>query len=143
MLVRDVMNKTVKTISPGESILEAARLMNKFRVGCLVVIRDSRLAGIVTERDILEKVVGKDKKGSEVKVSSIMTRKLILIEDDKDISEAVDIMNKSHVKKLPVVSGRTLVGILTPTDLAKVQPELVKQVSSIMAFPKKGKAVAG
>jgi CBS domain-containing protein len=143
MLVREVMNRDVKTIEPGKSILEAAGIMNEFRIGCLVVARETRLVGILTERDILEKVVGEDKKASRVKVSQAMTRDPIMIEDDKDISEAVEIMNRSHIKKLPVVSGQSLVGILTTTDLARVQPELVRQISSIMAFPKKGRPVAG
>lgn len=143
MLVKDVMNRDVKTIEPGETILEAAKRMNEFRIGCLVVVRKTELVGIVTERDILEKVVAEDRMASQVRVSQAMTRDPVMIDEGKDISEAVDIMNKSHIKKLPVVSGQRLVGILTVTDLAMVQPELIKQISTIMAFPKKGRPVAG
>ena len=143
MLVKDVMNRDVKTIEPGETILEAAKRMNEFRIGCLVVVRKTELVGIVTERDILEKVVAEDKRASRVRVSQAMTRDPVMIGEGKDILEAVDAMNKSHIKKLPVVSGQRLVGILTVTDLAMVQPELIKQISAIMAFPKKGRPVAG
>ena len=143
MLVRDVMNRDVKTIGPGETILEAANRMNEFRVGCLVVVQKTMLMGIVTERDILEKVVARDKRASGVRVSQAMTRDPVMMDEDKDITDAVDTMNKSHIKKLPVVSGKNLVGILTATDLAMVQPELIKQISAIMAFPKKGRPVAG
>lgn len=143
MLVKDVMNRDVKTTEPGETILEAAKRMNEFRIGCLVVVRKTKLVGIVTERDILEKVVAEDRMASQIRVSQAMTRDPVMIDEGKDISEAVDIMNKSHIKKLPVVSGQRLVGILTVTDLAMVQPELIKQISAIMAFPKKGRPVAG
>jgi CBS domain-containing protein len=143
MLVKDVMNRDVKTIGPGETVLEAAKRMNEFRVGCLVVVRETRLVGIVTERDILEEVVAEDRRASQVKVSQAMTRNPVMIDEGKDILEALDAMNKSRIKKLPVVSGQKLVGILTATDLAMVQPELIKQISAIMAFPKKGRPVAG
>jgi CBS domain-containing protein len=143
MIVRDVMNRDVKTIEPGETILEAAKTMNEFRLGCLVVVEKTRLVGIITERDILEKVVATDKRASGVRVSQAMTREPVMIDEGKDISEAVDIMNMSHIKKLPVVSGHSLVGILTATDLARVQPELIKQISAIMALPKKERPVAG
>lgn len=143
MLVREVMNRDVKTIEPDESTLDAAKTMNEFRIGCLIVARKTKLVGILTERDILEKVVGEDKRASGVRVSQAMTRDPIMIGEDKDISEAVEAMNKSHIKKLPVVSGQSIVGILTTTDLARVQPEMIKQISAIMAFPKKGRPVAG
>ena len=143
MLVRDVMNRDVKTIEPSESVMEAASQMNEFRIGCLVVVRNEKLVGIITERDILEKVVAEDRKASEVKVSQVMTRDPVLIEDDKDISDAVEIMSNSQVKKLPVISGHSLVGILTAADLANVQPELLKQISALMVFPKRERSVAG
>ncbi len=143
MLVKDVMNRDVKTIKPGESILDAASIMNEFRIGCLIVIIRTKLMGIITERDILEKVVAEDRKASKTKVSQVMTRDPVMIDDDKDISEAVSIMNKFDIKKLPVVSGQSLVGLLTVADLAMVQPELIKRISAIMAFPKKARTVAG
>ena len=67
----------------------------------------------------------------------------VLIEDDKDITEAAEIMDKSHIKKLPVVSGRSLVGILTASDLASAQPKLIEKISKLMVFPKTRKNVAG
>jgi CBS domain-containing protein len=143
MLVRDVMNKIVKTAEPEESILEATKRMNEFSIGCLIVVKKGKLVGIITERDILEKLVAENKLASKVKVKQVMTKNPIIIEDDKDISEAVDVMAKHQIKKLPVISGQKLVGILTTDDLAKVQPKLIKQISSLLVFPKRGKAVAG
>ena len=143
MLVKDVMTTDVKTGDPEENIMEAAQRMTEFRVGCLVVVHEGKLEGIVTDSDILEKVVAADKKASEVLIKNIMTKKLIMIGENSDISDAVDIMEKSHIKKLPVISGKILVGILTAADLAQAQPKLVEKISSIMLFPKARKNVAG
>ena len=143
MLVKEVMNSDVKTIEPGKTVLEAASRMNEFKIGCLIVISSGKLAGILTERDILERVVAKDKKASKVLVRNAMTTDLVLIKDDKEITEAAEIMEKSHVKKLPVVSGSNLVGILTASDLASAQPKLIEKISKLMVFPKTRKNVAG
>ena len=143
MLVSDVMNTDVKTISPDENVLEAAMTMVEFKIGCLVVTRKDMLAGIITDSDIMERVVAEDKRASEVKVREVMTKDLVLIEHDRDISDAADIMDKSNIKKLPVISGKSLVGILTAADLAKAQPALVEKISSLMVFPKKRKNIAG
>ena len=143
MLVRDVMNSDVKTIEPEDSVLDAAERMIEFRVGCLVIVKKEKLMGIITDSDILEKVVAEDKKPSGVLVKQVMTKKLVMIEDDKDISEAAELMEKSHIKKLPVISEKSLVGILTVADLAKAQPKLIEKISSLMIFPKSRKPVAG
>ncbi len=144
MLVKEVMNSDVKTIEPDESILEAARKMNEFGIGCLIVARnETRLAGILTDSDILGKVVAKDKRASRVNVRQVMTRKLVLIDENEDISKAAELMKKHNIKKLPVISRKTLVGILTVSDLAQAQPKLIKQVSRLMVFPKDTKSMAG
>ena len=143
MQVKDVMTHDVKTIEPDETILEAAGVMVKFRIGCLIVATKGKLKGIVTDSDILEKVVAEDKRASKVLVRDTMTKKLVMIEYDKDISDAAELMEKSHIKKLPVIKGKSLVGILTAADLAGAQPKLIEKISSLMLFPKSRKNVAG
>jgi CBS domain-containing protein len=143
MLVRDVMNEDVKTITPSATVKLAAQRMHRYRIGCLIVHKGAKLAGIITDSDILGKVAARDKKPSTVKVEQIMTRDLVLIEDDRHISKAVELMEAHKIKKLPVVSGTELVGILTVADLAMAQPKLIKQVSNLVVFPKNSKNVAG
>ena len=142
MLVKDVMNSDVKTIESGDSVLDAAVRMIEFRIGCLVIVKQAKLMGIITDSDILEKVA-EDKKPSGVLVKQVMTRKLVMIDDDSDISEAAELMEKNHIKKLPVISGKNLVGIFTVADLAKAQPRLIEKISSLMVSPKSRKPVAG
>jgi CBS domain-containing protein len=143
MLVKEVMNEDVKTIGPQDTVLDASRQMRDFKIGCLIVIDETRLVGIITDGDMIGKVVAEDLKPSRIKVSKAMTKDPVLIEDDKDIEKAVELMERHSISKLPVVSGSNLVGILTVADLAKAQPTLVKQISSLMVFPKNTKSVAG
>ena len=77
MLVRDIMNKDVKTIEPDETVQEAAAVMSKFSIGSLIVIKDGSLQGIITERDIMSKVVSKTLDASKTLVSKIMTKSVI------------------------------------------------------------------
>jgi CBS domain-containing protein len=143
VIVKEVMNTEVKTIGPKKSILTASKKMVENHIGCLVVSTNDKLVGILTDSDIIRKVVSENKLASKVSVEQVMTKDLIMVEDDKDVSEAAELMTKHGIKKLPVISGRKLVGIITAVDITRVHPELVKQVSKLLVFPKKGRTVAG
>lgn len=142
MIVKDVMNTEVKTIGEESSIQEAAEQMKKFRIGSLVVVKNSKMIGILTERDILDKVVAEAEDSSKVKVKEIMTKEVVMVAPDKDIGEAAELMMEKKIKKLPVIQGKQLVGIVTATDLCTAEPKLIEQVGALMLLPKK-KAIAG
>lgn len=142
MIVKDVMNTDVKTIKGDATVQEAAEEMKKFRIGSLVVVKDSRLAGIITERDILDKVVAEAEDSSKIRVKAVMSTHLIMVTQDKDIGEAADLMIEKKIKKLPVVKGKKLIGIVTATDLCTAEPKLIQQIGALMLMTKK-KAVAG
>ena len=95
MLVEEVMNKDVKTIRADENIQKAAEIMNKYRIGSLVVLDGSGIIiGILTERDVMNKVVAMDRKPSEVTVTEVMTTKVISIPPEMHLEDAADIMTK-------------------------------------------------
>jgi CBS domain-containing protein len=142
MQVKEIMKTDVKTIDPGSSIQQAAELMSEHRIGCIVVVEKERMAGIITERDVISKLVAKDLGASTTKVKDIMTTEVIMIEPDSEVSEAADIMTEHGIKKLPVISNNRLVGIVTVVDICAVQPELIKKVASLMMMPDK-KVMAG
>ncbi|HML03529.1 MAG TPA: CBS domain-containing protein [Candidatus Bathyarchaeia archaeon] len=119
MKVKELMVKNVITLRTDTSALEATKLLNKNKIGCLVVIRDGDIEGILTERDLLERVVEKCKNPKETKVSEIMTKDVIVGQPDMEISEATRIMIKNKVKKLPIIEKSHLVGIVTVTDIAR------------------------
>ena len=134
MLVEDIMNRDVKTISKTENIRTAAELMTKFRIGSLIVTEDNRVVGILTERDIL-KVVAEKKNLEEVKVEDAMTREVVVVEPDLDIQDAVDVMVERGIKKLPVVKGNRLLGIVTATDICAAEPKIIATLAKLMLMP--------
>lgn len=133
MLVKEAMNKEVKTISPSASVREAAEQMNKYHIGSLIAVSGSGQAiGIVTERDILTDVVAQGKGSNEVTVEQIMTKELKTISPEASLEEAADMMNKHKIKKLPVVEGSALVGIITASDLIAYEEKLIEKVASLL-----------
>lgn len=136
MLVEEVMNKDVKTIKPDATVRQAAEIMNKHGIGSLVVVDDSELKDIVTERDILRSVA--DGKGYDITfVKDIMTKDVITVYPNKNIDEAAELMAKNKIKKLPVVSGGALVGIVTASDLIAFEEKLLGKLSSLMVISKR------
>jgi len=108
MKVKEVM-KNPKIIAPSSNIREAASIMNKNRIGSLIVTNEKKVIGIITERDILAKVTATNKLPSKVLVEEIMTPKVITISPDQYIDDAVYLMLKHKIKKLPVVEENKLV----------------------------------
>lgn len=142
MLVKEIMNTDVKTIGPDATIQEAAKRMDELNIGCFVVTENDHMAGIITERDLLKKVVAKAKDSSRLKVKDVMVKRVIMIDPEADVSDAVDVMNQHGIKKLPVLHGSNLVGIITATDIVNAQPKMIESLSELFVFKKKH-SVAG
>jgi CBS domain-containing protein len=134
MLVKEVMNRNVKTVRPEDTVKDAAKIMNEHRIGSLVVVSGTgEVVGILTERDILADVVATGKSADEVKISDIMTPNIVTITPDKTLEEAADVMTENKIKKLPVVHEGRLVGIITATDLIAYEKDLIKKISVLLA----------
>ena len=102
VLVKEVMKAKVITVKPDTSVKEAAQLMRKNRVGSVIVVDDKPI-GILTESDIIEKIVAEDKKASDILVKEIMTSPIIVIEPYIDLEEAMRTMSTCNVRRLPVI----------------------------------------
>jgi len=120
MSVKDVMVEEVITVKPNTKIRDAVELMNENEIGCLVVTRNGRPVGIITERDILRKIVCQSKNPEQVRVSEIMSEPLIVGQVNMDLGDAARLMLKKNVKKLPIVNRENLVGLITLTDIVRV-----------------------
>lgn len=120
ILVQDVMTKNVVTVSPEDTIESAARLMTNFGISCLVVQADNQILGILTERDVLTRIVASGRDPREVLIKTVMTNSIITIEPERTVEAAVKTMIENRIKKLPVVDGLKIVGILTMTDVASL-----------------------
>ena len=113
-----ICNKAVVTISPDATVLEAAKLMQSKHIGCLVVADESRPIGILTDRDIVLKVVASEQKPVETAVKKIMTANPTMVNINYDLLDAVRLMRNRGVRRLPVVDEhRHLLGIITMDDL--------------------------
>ncbi len=109
----------VITIEANVTVRKAVRLMNNREIGCLVVVQDGKPAGIVTERDMLKRVLVAGRDPRAVEVDEVMSKPLLFMEPEKEIEEAVKLMFKHKIKKLPVVENERLVGLVTLTDLIR------------------------
>jgi len=128
MRIKEIMKKC-RTISEDMDVREAAKIMNKHHIGSLVVIDEKEgyneaLIGIITERDILEKVTAANKLPSKVLVKDVMTKKVITIGPEEYIDDAVYLMIQNKIKKLPVLDGCEIVGIITSTDIVANSSEV-------------------
>lgn len=117
----NVMVRKVITVDEKASVKEAADLMNHFEIGSIITTRKGKPVGIITERDLLERIVSEGKNPKKVKVKEIMSSPLLVITPDTDLEEAARIMFERNIKKLPVTEQNRLVGMLSLTDIARVQ----------------------
>jgi len=137
--VRDVMVQEVVVVDENSSVKEAVETMNEFHVGSLIVLKEGRATGIITERDFLIRVLAEAKDVINTRVKDIMTSPLVVINPDADLEEAVKQMFQSKIKKLAVVDANKLVGIVTLTDIARVTPQMIrvlKQLAAKQEMPK-------
>ena len=137
--VRDVMVREVVTVDENVSVKEAVDIMNEFQIGSLIVLEKGKAKGIVTERDFLRRVTAEAKDVVTTKVKEIMTTPLVVVEPSTDLEEAVKLMFQNKIKKLAVVDANKLVGIVTLTDIARVEPqmmEMLKQLAAKQETPK-------
>lgn len=119
MHVRECMNTHVISVSPEESVAVAARLMARHNVGALPVrARDGSLCGIITDRDMVVRCVALERPATETPVSRIMTDRVSTVQPTASLTQAADRMAKEQVRRLPVVEGRRLVGMVTLGDLS-------------------------
>jgi CBS domain-containing protein len=116
----------VITVKKEATVEDAVKLMNKHEIGCLVVVENGKPVGIITERDLLKRVLPKSEELGNMKVMEIMSKPLISVEPKVQIEEAAKLMFQKKIKKLPVVEGGNLVGLVSLTDLLRVQPQLIK-----------------
>ncbi len=127
MLVRDVMSSPVVTMDEDETSNKVAFTMDENDFGCVIVLNKSKKPiGIITERDLVTRVLAKNLKPDMVKAKEIMTTPLVTIEPEVSISEAARRMNRLDIRRLGVFYKGNLVGIVSSKDILGVMPELIE-----------------
>lgn len=116
--VRDVMTAEPLTLDIGDTLVAAARQMRDADVGDVIVTEGGSVKGIVTDRDITVRGVAEELDPTSATLGGIVTRDLVTVGPDDDVSAAVDLMRTYSVRRLPVVDGGELVGVVSLGDLA-------------------------
>jgi CBS domain-containing protein len=128
--VRDVMTADVKTVREKATLVEAAKSMAKWKIGSLVIVDDGSPVGIVTEGDI-SKCVAKGLDPRSTSVSSLR-KKIVTVGPEERLEVAAKLMATAGVKKLPVMEGKSLVGIVTQTDIVGSSFALVTSLKEMV-----------
>ncbi|RJS93911.1 CBS domain-containing protein [Candidatus Bathyarchaeota archaeon] len=127
MLVKDVMSSPVITATEDTPLNEVAMLMRKHDIGCVIVNdKNGKPVGIITERDIVERVVAENIKPGEIRAKEIMSRPLVTIDSERTINDAAREMSRLNIRRLAVMYKGELAGIISSKDILAVTPELIE-----------------
>jgi len=129
LLVKDVMSSPAVTIDENGPVNRVAALMDKHDLGCIVVTaKGAKPIGIITERDLVVRVLAKNVKPDTIRAKDVVTSPLMTIEPDAMITEAAKQMSKLDIRRLGVVYKGKLVGIISSKDVLAVMPELLETI---------------
>lgn len=121
---REIMTSGTECIGADESVLDAAKKMKELGVGALPICgTDNKLKGMLTDRDIVVKVLGAGKNPSEVKAGELAQGEAVTIGADDDAAEILRTMTQHKVRRLPVIDGHDLVGMVAQADVARALPD--------------------
>lgn len=133
LLVRDVMTKDVRVVRPDTSVKEVVAVMNKFDIGSVVVVQGERPVGIITERDVLKRIVEPCLAPETLTARQVMTSPVVTIDENASVNEAARLMVKKRVKRLLVTRNNDqLVGIITFTDIVAKVPEMLSILEELV-----------
>jgi len=132
----NVMATEVAIIKESASVKKAAEIMAQEGISAIIVTVKGKAKGIVTERDILKRIVAEDKNARQTKVKEIMSSPLVTIEPSTDLEEAARLMFEKKMKNLPVAHGNRLIGLINLQDICLIQPEILRLLREKMETPK-------
>jgi len=131
--VGDLMTRNFIYVTPETNLRECARTMVKKRVGSLIVKDETKLKGILTEKDIIWAIVKKSKEDlKNILAKDLMKRKVITIKPGDDITDAMQKFKKRKIRRLPVVENGKLIGMLTLKDVLRIDPGLFQLIAETM-----------
>jgi CBS domain-containing protein len=132
--IKEVMTRDVRACEPNATVADAAKVMAQEDVGPVPIVEDGRLVGIVTDRDIVVRVVAEGRDPNATTVKEIASTDLVTVSPGDDLDEALNLLAERQVRRLPVVEGDRLVGIVAQADVARLGKdkktgEVVEEIS--------------
>ncbi|HZY93451.1 MAG TPA: CBS domain-containing protein [Candidatus Bathyarchaeia archaeon] len=130
IIVKDIMTRPVVTAKETDTVAGVAQLMAKHNIGCVLILgKTGNTIGIITERDVVQRVAAKNLVPSKIKVAETMSKPVVTISSSETITDAARMMNQRKIRRLAVVEDAKLVGVLTMKDILEVTPALIDLVS--------------
>ena len=118
--VRDIMQKNIITIEHDKTVYDAASILKEKEISFLVITRDEKPIGVISERDIVQKVAAQDQKASSIKIEDVMSKKFRWVTPDTPIEDAVQKMLNNNIRRLIILDNdEKLAGVITQTNLAE------------------------
>ena len=133
--VRDAMTEDPRSIDASASVVEAARLMREQHIGSLPVTEGEQLVGMITDRDITTRVVAESAVAGTTSVGAVYSHDPISVEPDNDLDEALQLMARHQVRRLPVVENGRLVGMVAQADIALKDNERTSELVGAISEP--------
>lgn len=139
--VADVMTPGVETTTSSEALRDAARTMREGDFGAMPVVDDGRLVGMLTDRDIVVRAVAEGLDPTSARVGDVASPRPVAVGPDQDLDEAIELMAEYRVRRLPVVDGERLVGVVSQADVAleaneKKTGSVVQEISEPSSVPR-------
>jgi CBS domain-containing protein len=132
--IKDVMSSDVRTCEPDATVVDVAKVMASEDVGPIPIVEGGRLVGLVTDRDLVVRVLAEGKDPQVTKVGEIASRELVTVSPDDDLDQALTLLAEHQVRRLPVVEDDRVVGIVAQADIARLGKdaktgEVVEEIS--------------
>ncbi len=130
VVVRDIMSRPVVSVKESDTVADVAKLMAKHDIGCVLVAgKKGETVGIVTERDIVQRIAAKNLMPSKVTVADSMSKPVITVQSKASVTDAAKLMNQRKVRRLAVIENGKLAGVLTMKDILEVTPAIIDLAS--------------
>lgn len=134
ILLKEKSNK-IQTLTANDSCYHCAELLSQFGIGALLVMEGESLQGIISERDLINKLVNKKLDPDSVKVSELMTRSVLTVSPDTTVQQAMEIMTEKRIRHLPVLDNGKLVGIISIGDITRwVMLQQQQEISALTGY---------
>lgn len=134
MPVKEIMTRDVVTVDINSSVSQLAHKMLTYKVGSVIITDKKQPVGIVTERDIVKKIVSKNLRPDDISIKQLMATPLISVPTTEDVTDTMHKMVKMEIRRLPVVENGKLVGIITDTDLLAISAEMGSIFSDLITM---------
>ena len=125
MFVRDIMSVNVVTMPPDATVFDVATLMSKMDIGSIIITDKERPLGIITEADIVKRVIAKERDVKTTAAREVMSSPIVHVEPGTALTEAMRVMARSNIRRVAVLKNDSLAGIITSRDLIRWSPELI------------------